>query len=227
MCVDLNILYEDDFLAVCEKPVGVCAQHADGVSDLPALLRQATGAAEIFPVHRLDTATGGVMVYAKTKEAAAALSAQMQTGEFRKTYLCVVHGAVEPAADTLEDLLFFDRRKNKSYVVKRERKGVKKAKLAYETITARETEAGILSLLRVRLFTGRTHQIRVQLASRRHPLAGDKKYGAADGFSSPALFSAALSFRHPAEGKTLSFSLLPPETGPWRFFGLTDGLFRS
>lgn len=219
MCVDLNVLFENEFLAVCEKPVGVCAQHADGMTDLPALLRQATGAAEIYPVHRLDTATGGVMVYAKTKEAAAALSAQIQNGDFQKTYLCVVHGTPEPAAETLEDLLYFDRTKNKSFVVKRERKGVKRARLAYETLAVRKTEAGSLSLLRVRLFTGRTHQIRVQFASRRHPLAGDKKYGAADDFTAPALFSAALSFCHPATGERLSFSLLPPEAEPWSFFG--------
>ena len=219
----MRILYEDNALAVCEKPVGVSAQSAAGGEDLPALLRRETGAAEIFPVHRLDVATGGVMVFAKTKAAAAALSDQIRSGAFQKTYLCVTHGAPQPPAGTLEDLLFHDRVKNKTYVVKRERRGVKRAKLAYETLETRDTKAGELSLLRVRLFTGRTHQIRVQLASRRHPLAGDGKYGAVDAFSSPALYSCELSFFHPATGEALRFSLTPPQTAPWTLFA--DVLF--
>ena len=214
----MRILYEDSAVAVCEKPVGISAQATAGGEDLPAMLRRETGAAEIFPVHRLDIATGGVMVYAKTKAAAAVLGGQIQSGEFQKTYLCAAHGVLLPPAGTLEDLLFHDRAKNKTYVVKRERKGVKRAKLAYETLAAQDTAAGTLSLLRVRLFTGRTHQIRVQLASRRHPLAGDGKYGAADAFSAPALYSCALAFAHPETGEALRFSLTPPQTAPWTFF---------
>ena len=214
----MRILYADEYLVVCEKPAGVCSQRSDGVSDMPSLLRQAAGAAEIFPVHRLDTAVGGVMVYAKTAAAAAALGAQIQRGDFKKTYLCVVHGVPEPPEGTLEDLLFYDRTKNKAFVVRRARRGVKQAKLQYETLASRETAQGALSLLRVRLFTGRTHQIRVQLASRRHPLAGDGKYGAADRIALPALFSAALAFSHPATGEALSFSLAQPETEPWTSF---------
>lgn len=214
----MNILFEDAVILVCEKPVGVSAQYADGKTDLPALLAAETGAREIFPVHRLDTATGGVMAFAKTKLAAASMSRQLQTGDFRKEYLCVTHGAPTPPSGTMEDLLFHDRIKNKTYVVKRARKGVKTAKLSYETLARAEMDGALYSLLGVTLFTGRTHQIRVQFASRALPLLGDGKYGARDGFSVPALFCARLMFSHPETGAPLAFSLTPPDCRPWNLF---------
>ena len=215
----LHILSEDREIVVCEKPAGVSAQRADDETDLPALLRRQTGADEIFPVHRLDTATGGVMVFAKTRAAAAALSRQIGTGGFKKEYLCVTHGAPEAPAGELEDLLFHDRRKNKTYVVKRERKGVKPARLAYTLLATAKIGGEPCAMLRVRLFTGRTHQIRVQFASRGLPLLGDGKYGARDAFSAPALFCVSLSFSHPATGAPLSFTLPQPDAPPWDVFG--------
>ncbi len=204
----VKILYEDGAIVVCVKPAGLSSQQTETGRDLPAALSAQTGCG-VFPVHRLDTAAAGVMVCAKTRAAAVALSRQIAAGGFEKEYLCLVHGVPEAPAAELTDLLFRDAKKNKSYVVARPRKGVKEAKLAYRLLGTEETPAGPVSLLRVRLFTGRTHQIRVQLASRKLPLLGDGKYGAADREKTLALFSAKLSFTHPETGERLTFEQTP------------------
>ncbi len=190
------LLFEDEALLVCVKPRGVLsAGDASGKLNMNELLAPR----EVFPVHRLDREVTGLMVFAKTKQAAAFLSAKM--GEsFRKEYLARCEGT-PPKEGTLTDLLYHDRGKNKTYVVKRKRGGVKEAKLSYEVLAR---EAGS-SLVRVRLYTGRTHQIRVQFASRGYPLLGDKKYGAKTG-GSLQLCSYQLSFPHP-DGRLLSFTL--------------------
>ena len=191
----MEILYHDSNIAVCVKPVGLNSE-----ADVPAALKEALGG-DFFTVHRLDQNVGGVMVYARNKCAAAELSRAIQSGEMVKEYLAMVHGA--PAeSGLLEDLLWKDSSKNKVFVVKRERKGVKKAVLEYQTIHQGED-----SLVRIRLHTGRSHQIRVQFASRGFPLLGDHKYGARDGFTAPFLFSCKLTF--PMKGKTLSFEATP------------------
>lgn len=207
-----EILYADAAVAVVVKPAGVLSQ-GDAEDAMPVLLQKQLGGA-IFPVHRLDQPTGGVMVYARTQDAAAKLSAQMQSEAFGKEYLAVLDGTPEPAEGELHDLLFFDRQKGKSYAVRRKRAGVKDARLAYRVLAQAEG----LTLVRVRLFTGRTHQIRVQFSSRGWPLTGDGKYGSRNNRCAPALWSAELHFAHPVTGETLTFRSQPPEAYPWTLF---------
>lgn len=191
----MEILYSDQAIAVCVKPVGL-----DAESQVPALLKEALGG-EIFPIHRLDKNVGGVMVYARTKQAAARLSAAVQSGAMIKEYVALVHG-MPPESGDWEDLLWKDSRKNKVYVVKRMRGGVKQARLEFTRKTAGET-----SLVRIRLHTGRSHQIRVQFASRGFPLVGDHKYGSKDAATAPMLFSCRISF--PYGGETRTFETYP------------------
>lgn len=203
------ILYQDSALLVCLKPAGVLSQAGPGEDLLSLLSRQEQCA--LFPVHRLDRGVGGVMVFAKTSRAAAALSDAVQRRQLQKLYLCVVHGQPEEDAGVYRDLLFHDRARNKSFVVTRTRSGVKEAALEYRVLDRREN----LSLVWVRLHTGRTHQIRVQFASRKTPLVGDVKYGGGSG--SIALWSCSLSFPHPATGKVMTFCRLP-SGGIWDAF---------
>lgn len=191
----MEILYSDQAIAVCVKPVGL-----DAEGQVPALLKEALGG-EIFPIHRLDKNVGGVMVYACTKQAAARLSAAVQSGAMVKEYVALVHG-MPPESGDWEDLLWKDNRKNKVYVVKRMRGGVKQARLEFTRKTAGET-----SLVRIRLHTGRSHQIRVQFASRGFPLVGDHKYGSKDAATAPMLFSCRISF--PYGGETRTFETYP------------------
>jgi len=191
----MEILYSDPEIVVCVKPVGMDSEH-----EVP----QALGG-EVYPIHRLDKNVGGVMVYAKTKVAAAALSKAVQEGIMVKEYVAMVHGT-PPESGDWEDLLWKDSAKNKVFVVKRERKGVKKARLEYKRLTEGET-----SLVRIRLHTGRSHQIRVQFSSRGFPLVGDHKYGSRDEKTEPMLFSCCLTF--PYKGKLLCFEKLPDWAG--------------
>ena len=192
----MEILYSDREIAVCVKPVGL-----DSEQQVPEALRAALGR-EIYPIHRLDKNVGGVMVYARTRSAAAALSWCVQDGSLVKEYVALVHGT-PPEKGDWQDLLWKDSAKNKVFVVKRERKGVKPARLEFTRLTAGET-----SLVRIRLHTGRSHQIRVQFASRGYPLVGDHKYGSRDAQTAPMLFSCRLSF--PWKGETRTFQALPP-----------------
>jgi 23S rRNA pseudouridine1911/1915/1917 synthase len=207
----MNILYQDRELLVCEKPAGLISEEGG----LPTLLRAELSLPELYCVHRLDRETGGLMVYAKTRRAAAELSAAIAAGKLQKEYLAVVQGQPEPGGE-LRDLLYRDAAKNKSFVVKRMRKGVREALLSYRLLDTREG----LSLLRVRLETGRSHQIRVQFASRGFPLAGDRKYGSAHRDWDLALWSASLAFPHPVSREMLRFTLPPPKARPWDLFPL-------
>ena len=178
----MTILYSDRNLAVCIKPVGL-----DSETEVPETLKQILGG-EIFPIHRLDQNVGGVMVYARTRNAAAVLSKAVQEGTMVKEYYAMVHGT-PPETGDWEDLLWKDSRKNKVFVVKRERRGVKKARLEFSRLTDSDP-----SLVQIRLHTGRSHQIRVQFSSRGFPLVGDHKYGSRDERTSPLLFSCRISF---------------------------------
>ena len=191
----MEILYSDKSIAVAVKPVGL-----DSEQEMPQALRDALGG-EIFTLHRLDKNVGGVMVYARTKEAAARFSRLIQENKLVKEYVAMVHGQ-PPETGDWEDLLWKDSQKNKVFVVKRERKGVKKARLEFRRLTGGES-----SLVRIRLHTGRSHQIRVQFASRGFPLVGDHKYGSRDEATAPMLFSCRLTFPH--AGKEQTFEALP------------------
>lgn len=200
----MNTVYSDSAVAVIIKPAGMQSQSTPKGDGVPDILAREYGCS-VFPVHRLDFATAGLMVYAKSSAAAAALSRQITEGIFKKEYIAVVHGVPTPPVGEYTDLLYHDKNKNKSYVVKRERRGVRSASLTYDMLKTGETALGTLSAVRIRLKTGRTHQIRVQFASRSMPLVGDSRYGAADGEKRLALFSTFLSFSHPSTGKTMSF----------------------
>lgn len=201
----MEILFEDKDVIVAIKERGLLSEENSKPNMVTHLKEHTKG--EIFPVHRLDKDVGGVMVYAKTKKAASELSKQAGDRTMEKTYLAVLHGAPEGKSGILEDLLFFDKGKNKSFTVKKERKGVKKALLSYNVLN----EKAELSLVEVKLMTGRTHQIRVQFASRKMPLVGDRRYGAKDDSKIIALWSKEISFIHPAKGERMSFQNLPQE----------------
>lgn len=203
------ILYEDREILVCEKPAGVLSEEGG----LPELLKAESGAKEIYCVHRLDRETAGLMVYTKTKGAAAKLSAAIAARGMHKSYLAVAAGSPEDTGE-LRDLLYRDAKKNKSYVVNRMRRGVREAVLRYEKCEQREG----LCLLQIELETGRSHQIRVQFASRGFPLVGDGKYGSAYRDCPLALFAASLAFPHPKSGELLSFRAEPPALWPWTLF---------
>ena len=181
------------------------------------LLKEQLGK-EVFPIHRLDRAVGGVMVFAMTKAAAGKLSGMVGTDAFEKEYMAVVHGVPAEENGEFTDYLYHDPRRNFTSVVPKTQKDAKEAKLAYKLL-GRDMEKEF-SLVRVRLYTGRTHQIRVQFASREMPIAGDGKYGARDRMGL-ALWSYRLSFRHPVRKKTMTFTALPDGAiTPWDRFSL-------
>ena len=191
----MEILHSDKNIVVLVKPVGL-----DSEMEVPAALKEQLGG-EVFPIHRLDRNVGGVMVYARTRQAAASLSKAVQEGTMVKEYVAMVHGT-PPEDGDWTDLLFKDSSKNKVFVVKKERKGVKKARLEFKALRNGEE-----SLVRIRLHTGRSHQIRVQFSSRGFPLVGDHKYGARDENPAPMLFSCCITF--PWKGEEKRFEALP------------------
>ena len=225
------ILYEDAALVVLDKPAGLSSEE-----DVPAALRKHWGRPDAYVgvIHRLDTGVSGLMVYAKTPQAAAALSRQVAQSQqyyavqdgraegtpaaprFIKQYRAVVAGGPDealPAEGTLRDHLFKDSRKGRVFPVSRPRKGVREAVLEYRILKT----AGNTSLAGITLHTGRTHQIRVQFAARKHPLSGDGKYGSRVK-GDIALQSCGLQFRHPDTGRPLQFSLPLPDAAPWKEF---------
>ena len=209
----MDILYSDNKIIVCVKPRGVLSTDEPG--GVPELLRAWLGDARapIYAVHRLDAPVGGTMVYARTRHAAADLGRDIQHGGFHKEYLAVVRGRLPKKQDVLRDWLVRDRGKKKTFVVEGPVRGAQEAELEY----TRLAEAEGLSLARIVLRTGRTHQIRSQFAALGTPLWGDRKYGAADE-GTVALWSSLLHFPHPLTGETMEFTSLPPEEAPWTLF---------
>lgn len=206
------IVYQDSEIVVCIKKRGLLSQESSSGTQSMVSLLQEECSCPIYPVHRLDKEVGGLMVYAKTKQAAGVLSKQVSDRTMKKSYLAVTDIGDMASEGTMQDLLFFDKSRNKSFVVKRERKGVKRAVLHYELVKTVEDKA----LYAVELETGRTHQIRVQFASRKLPLAGDKKYGSKDNCEI-GLYSCSISFKHPKTGKDMVFTS-KPTTGVFERF---------
>ena len=192
----MKIIFEDKNIVVLEKPIGL-----DSEREVPKKLKEQLGG-EFFCVHRLDKNVGGVMVYARNKKSAAMFSRLIAENKMVKEYVAKVHGELENSG-VFEDFLFKDSRKNKVFVVKRERKGVKYAKLEYDVLKQFDDT----SLVHIRLYTGRSHQIRVQFASRGFPLVGDHKYGSRDKLTTQLLFSSKITF--PYNNKIQSFETLP------------------
>ncbi len=214
----MEILYQDNRIVVAVKPAGVLSTDEPG--GMPSLLRQALNTDCIRTVHRLDAQTGGVMVFARSRMAASLLSRQVRERQFSKCYLAAVHGTPQPQSGEMRDLLGRDSVRRVTYVADTPSADTREALLTYDTL---DTVDG-LSLVRVQLHTGRTHQIRVQFASRGLPLVGDRKYGMPEDDTTPlALWAYRLSFAHPQTGQEMSFTCPPPETEPWvRFEGMME-----
>ena len=213
---DIPLLYRDEFLVVCEKPVGIPSESPG----LPDLLRVQEGK-NVYPVHRLDQTTGGVIVFACSSGACSAMQKLFQQNLVLKEYLAVVSGAPETDSGLFCDLLFHDQRSNRTFIVKKKRKGVKEAVCEWNVLQTAHTPEGVMSLIRVRLHTGRTHQIRVQFASRKMPLIGDRRYGCGTRAYAPALWSARICFPHPYSGiKSVDVCSFPPDIFPWSCFSL-------
>ncbi|MCI7000023.1 MAG: RluA family pseudouridine synthase [Clostridiales bacterium] len=219
---DLHIVFEDKYLLLCVKPVGVLSEDSESGASMPRLLCAHYSALRqpnyIATVHRLDKITGGLMIFSRRREVTGKLIAAVAAHQVEKEYLAVLRGHPEEKEAELTDLLFRDAAKNKSYVVKRMRKGVREAKLSYRVLA--ETEE--LTLVRVRLHTGRTHQIRVQFASRGLPLLGDIRYGSKDPKCTASLWSYRLALTHPLTGEKIDVCQPPPAQYPWNLFSCAE-----
>ena len=205
----MNILYSDNHIVVCIKPPRVLSTDEPG--GMPELVRQALNITQVRTVHRLDRVVSGVMVLAKTAEAASELSRQIREDCFQKEYLAIIHGTPAQPGGTLRDLLLRNKQERKTYVADHMEKGVQEAILDYQTLASCED----FSRVRIRLITGRTHQIRAQFSSRGLPLVGDRKYSTLEDDCEIALWSYRLVFTHPATGEKMEFIKEPPESYPW------------
>ena len=205
------MLFSDQDIVVCIKPARVLSTDEPG--GLPELVRQALGdpKADVRTVHRLDRVVSGVMVLARNTQAASELSRQIREDSFTKEYLAVLHGCPEKTEGTLTDLLYRDKARRMTMVAREPGKGVQEAILNYKVLN----RTGELTKVEVHLRTGRTHQIRVQFASRGLPLVGERKYAILEDPCEIALWSHRIGFTHPGTGKWMEFSRQPPETYPW------------
>lgn len=213
----LDILYCDDDIVVCVKPPRVLSTDEPG--GLPELLRNQLGTEDFRTVHRLDRVVSGLMVVARNAKAASDISRQSREDAFQKEYLAVIHGEPAQESGRLEDLLLRDKARKMTLVAKEMAKGVQPAALRYRVISCQNG----MSRVRIQLETGRTHQIRVQFASRNLPLVGERKYAVLDDPCEIALWSYRLGFIHPATGEKMEFTKQPPESYPWTVVGMDNG----
>ena len=205
----MEIIYQDSDIVVCVKPPRVLSTDEPG--GMPELVRQALGTEDVRTVHRLDRVVSGLMVLARNARAASELSRQIRADAFQKEYLAVVHGTPEEDAGRFYDLLLRDKARKMTMVVTEPGKGVQEAVLTYQVLTKKDS----MSRVRIQLQTGRTHQIRVQFASRGLPLVGERKYSTLEDACEIALWSYRLAFTHPKTGEPMEFILEPPENYPW------------
>lgn len=220
----IKVIYEDNHLLVVEKPVNILSQGDDtNDKDMVNLLKDyikkkynKPGNVYIGLIHRLDRPVGGVMVFAKTSKAASRLSEQVRNKSFKKTYLAVVHGKIKSSSDTLRDFLYKNKKTNMVTVVKKNHTDAKEAELNYKVLDFKEN----LSLVQVNLKTGRSHQIRVQFSSRKHPLYGDQRYGKEINKVGQqiSLWSNKIEIYHPTTKEKMEFTCHPPDKYPWNIF---------
>lgn len=223
----VNILYEDNHIIVVLKPQNIPSQ-ADESKDLDILTMVKNYIKEKYNkpnnvycglVHRLDRPTGGIMVFAKTSKAASRLSQQIRDGSFEKKYFAVVLNNVRDKTARLENYLKKDNSENIVKVVPIGETGAKKAELLYKVLDTKKDDTKVLNLIEVKLFTGRSHQIRVQMSNIGNPICGDMKYGGDKyGKINLALYAVELKFIHPTTKQTMIFKVCPPDELPWKFF---------
>ena len=209
----MEILYSDEKIVVCIKPAGVPSTDEPG--GLPEMVRNALGdpKATVKTVHRLDQVVSGVMVLARTARAASDLSEQIRNHQFEKEYLAAIHGCLAEEKGTFRDLLARNKAEKKTYIVTEPAKDAQEAVLDYRVLAKTDE----LSKVRIRLHTGRTHQIRAQFSGRGFPLVGDKKYGMGE-TCDIALWSCRVAFHHPKTGEFMEFQKEPPAVYPWSEF---------
>lgn len=226
---ELKVIYEDNHCIVVIKPAGVPSQ-ADKTGDIDMLTIVKAYIKEKFNkpgevylglVHRLDRMTEGIMVFARTSKGASRLSEAIREGNFKKEYIAAVAGKLEGSGN-LENYLFKDERNNTSSVVNGDKKGAKLASLDYTVLGYTNFKDKEYTYVRIKLHTGRHHQIRVQFSNIGHPLYGDVKYGGVKG--NLALFASSLKFVHPTKDDIMEFDVMPEKTGIWEDI---DGAFRN
>lgn len=207
----VEICYQDEDILVCVKPARVLSTDEPG--GLPELLRQQLGEpeADIRTVHRLDRVVSGLMVLARNAKAASELSRQVREGVFSKWYQAVLHGIPSEQSGELIDLLGRDKARKMTYVAQAPGKGIQEARLSYNVLS----HSGDMSRVKIQLHTGRTHQIRVQFASRKLPLVGERKYSTLEDPCEIALYSYSIGFIHPSTGQPMAFIHEPPDVFPW------------
>ena len=205
----MELIYCDEEIVVCVKPARVLSTDEPG--GMPELVREALGTEDVRTVHRLDRVVSGLMVLARSADSASELSRQIRDNKFEKEYLAIVHSSPEYDVGKFYDLLFRDKVRKMTMVATEPGKGVLPATLTYRVLNRKNK----MSRVRIQLETGRTHQIRVQFASRGMPLVGERKYSTLQDDCEIALWSYRLAFTHPTTGEKMEFLLEPPETYPW------------